>query len=198
MTPEDLARITEEKRLRKNEGMRRWRERMQRENPEELRRQKREWKRANYWKNPEKQRARAREWKEKNPEKVAAVRAAWYARRGRDYYREYGRKDRKKNPVRYMLRNSRNRAKEIGVSFSLAESDIKIPAFCPVLGIQLESGIGKGGWFFDNSPSIDRVDSSKGYAAENIQVISWRANALKKDATLDEMRRVVAYMERHL
>jgi hypothetical protein len=45
------------------------------------------------------------------------------------------------------------------------------------------------------SPSIDRVDSSKGYTKDNIQVISHRANNLKNNATLEELRKLVTYVE---
>ena len=84
------------------------------------------------------------------------------------------------------------------MSFDIEEKDVVIPEYCPVLGIKLESGVGKGKWFLDASPSIDRIDPTKGYTKGNVQVISWRANALKRDGTIAEMRAIVAYMERHL
>ena len=39
----------------------------------------------------------------------------------------------------------------------------------------------------DNSPSLDRIDSSKGYTPDNVWVISRRANIIKHDATLEEL-----------
>jgi hypothetical protein len=45
---------------------------------------------------------------------------------------------------------------------------------------------------------LDRIDNSKGYTPSNIQVISWRANRIKADASADELRRVLAYMEGRL
>lgn len=98
-----------------------------------------------------------------------------------------------------MLRNTKNRAKEIGVEFALLPEHIVIPEFCPVLGIKLEVGNGKGkSWKLHNSPSIDRFDNTKGYTSDNIRVISWRANLLKRDATLEELECVVAYMKGRL
>lgn len=47
----------------------------------------------------------------------------------------------------------------------------------------------------DDSPSIDRFDNALGYVKGNIRVISTRANLLKRDATVDEVRRLLAYME---
>jgi len=99
---------------------------------------------------------------------------------------------REKNPARYMLAICKNRAKKQGLAFDLVESDIVIPAICPVFGRKFEKG--KRG-FNSNSPSVDRFDPVKGYVRGNVRVISWRANCLKRDATLEELRKVVAYME---
>lgn len=86
---------------------------------------------------------------------------------------------------------AKHRCKSTGVDFTISIDDVVIPTTCPVLGIALESG---GGGFSNNSPSIDRVSPDKGYTPENIRVISWRANKLKSDATLDEMVAVLNYM----
>lgn len=45
----------------------------------------------------------------------------------------------------------------------------------------------------NNAPSIDRFDNNKGYEKGNVAVISWRANNLKRDATLDELQKVVKW-----
>ena len=41
-----------------------------------------------------------------------------------------------------------------------------------------------------NSPSIDRIDPSKGYTKDNVWVISRRANTIKSNATVDEVEKV--------
>jgi len=46
-----------------------------------------------------------------------------------------------------------------------------------------------------DTPSVDRFDNTKGYTRDNIRVISLRANLLKKDATVDEVRKLLVYME---
>lgn len=93
-----------------------------------------------------------------------------------------------------LLKGARDRANKYGLDFSLVKEDIKIPTHCPVLGIPLFRNRKP---FADNSPSLDRINSVKGYTKGNICVISNRANLLKKDATLDELRKLVKYLETH-
>jgi hypothetical protein len=85
------------------------------------------------------------------------------------------------------------RAKKKGIEFSLELADIRIPKVCPVLGIPITPNIG-GKSATPNSPTLDRLDSSKGYTKENTRVISWRANKIKADATLAELEAIVRYM----
>jgi hypothetical protein len=97
-----------------------------------------------------------------------------------------------------MMRAMKRRSKTYGSDGSVKPEDVVIPEYCPVLGIKLYPSVGKGVKTLDNfynSPSIDRIDSSKGYTKENIQVISFRANCLKRDASLWEIRALVGYME---
>lgn len=47
----------------------------------------------------------------------------------------------------------------------------------------------------DNSPSIDRIDNLKGYTKENIKIISHRANAIKRDASVEEVEKILKYMK---
>jgi len=74
--------------------------------------------------------------------------------------------------------------KKIGVSLSLTSGDIFIPKVCPVLGIPLFVGKGKQG---PNSPSLDRIDSKLGYMSDNVMVISYKANAMKQNASKEEL-----------
>jgi hypothetical protein len=88
--------------------------------------------------------------------------------------------------------SARQRAKRRGIPFDLKPADIVIPETCPVLGIPLFRGVGTLG---PNSPSIDQVVIGKGYVPNNICVISHRANALKRDGTVEELEKVIAYMK---
>lgn len=92
--------------------------------------------------------------------------------------------------ARLLLKSSRYRAKRGGLRHTLTLADIYVPVRCPVLGLRLTPSTGRAG---PNSPSLDRIDSRKGYVPGNVIVVSWRANELKKNATLLEMERVAAF-----
>ncbi len=89
------------------------------------------------------------------------------------------------------------RARKAGLEFTITKEDIVIPDVCPVLGIPIIPGKGRVGdglvGALDTSPSVDRIDNSKGYIPGNIMVISWRANYLKNNASLDELILLAEY-----
>jgi hypothetical protein len=95
------------------------------------------------------------------------------------------------DPLRAMLSGARNRATRLGVPFDITLADIPVPAECPVLGIPLRWSERRT----DATPSLDRVDPKKGYVRGNVFVISWRANKIKTDATITELRAVLRYVE---
>ncbi len=76
--------------------------------------------------------------------------------------------------------------------FDLTRDDVIIPSHCPVLGIELDP-LAKNK--ADNLPTFDRIDNAKGYVKGNVWVISWRANRLKWNSTLDELRSLVRALE---
>ncbi len=81
-------------------------------------------------------------------------------------------------------------AKKRNIEFKLSLSDLNnltFPITCPILGIPIRYNKGKAQ---DDSISIDRIDSSKGYEIENIIVISWKANRLKNNATSEELQKI--------
>jgi hypothetical protein len=76
------------------------------------------------------------------------------------------------------------RAKAKKVPFSLTLDDMSLPERCPILGIALQfNTVSPDG----NSYSVDRIDNTKGYTSDNVQIVSLRANMLKSNATLDEL-----------
>lgn len=92
---------------------------------------------------------------------------------------------------KHLLRHAKERANKTGAEFDLDVADIRIPVTCPILGIPLERGIGKR---HDGSPTLDRIDPSKGYVRGNVAVLSHRANLYKNDGTSEEHRKIAAWM----
>lgn len=110
------------------------------------------------------------------------------------------RKYARNNQLATWFKCKRNNAKFQGIPFEITLDDVTpIPSVCPILGIPLRmyQGTGKGKGSFRDSASIDRLDPSKGYVKGNVQVISARANTLKNDMTLLELKKLVDYLERH-
>ena len=89
-----------------------------------------------------------------------------------------------------MFYDARKRALALSLPFDIEPEDILVPDVCPVLGINL---VLRG--TRDAAPSLDRLIPALGYVKGNIRVISFRANRLKSDASVDEIRKVLAYME---
>lgn len=94
-----------------------------------------------------------------------------------------------------LLTDAKKRAKQSGVPFDIVIDDLlPIPEICPVFAIRLEYGT--KGKYSPNSPSIDRVNPTKGYIKGNVWIISKRANTIKSDATPLELRQVADAIER--
>jgi hypothetical protein len=93
-------------------------------------------------------------------------------------------------PEFFLWEASKCRAKKRELEHTLKLSDIQVPMVCPVLGIPLKVGMGEQS---PNSPSIDRIDNNKGYTPENILIVSWRANDLKGNATIEELEKIVNF-----
>lgn len=135
----------------------------------------------------------------KGPEGRAARKALNKEWRGRnkERLRVYSRARYLADPVGNLLRNAKARAREQGLAFELTREDIVVPALCPVFGVPLVIGT-RTGWVTPTSPTLDRVDNTRGYVRDNVCVISWRANELKGSASLEEVERVAEYMRRHM
>jgi hypothetical protein len=98
-------------------------------------------------------------------------------------------KFRSADPKSWLLYASRQRSKQRGWDNTLTLNDVPdIPKRCPVFPwIILEYKIGVGRSEIDSSPSLDRIDNTKGYVKRNVRVISHRANNLKSDASDKEL-----------
>jgi len=99
-------------------------------------------------------------------------------------------KNNKVTPEKRLFYGAKNRAKKRGLEFSITLADIVMPKKCPVFGIPIFKTNGE--FKFDpNCASLDRIDNSRGYTRDNVWVISGKANFIKKDATIDELKRLV-------
>jgi hypothetical protein len=129
--------------------------------------------------NKERIKARDKAYRETNKETLAAKTKAW----------------RETHPEKALLKRARARANKIGQEFNIDESDIVIPAVCPILGIELKLADGR---MEPGSPSLDRIDNSKGYIKGNVAVISNRANRIKSNCTADDLRRIAEWIDEQL
>ncbi len=90
------------------------------------------------------------------------------------------------NHASVLLSNAKRRAEQNGWNFNLELKDIVIPDKCPILEVPFIMGT-KGDYMY--TPSIDRIDNSKGYIKGNIQIISMKANSMKNAATPEELEK---------
>lgn len=110
----------------------------------------------------------------------------------RDVLVEQGKQNRRLNPISYLFKGAKHRAKTKGVSFSINKADVIIPDICPIFDIPLAVGEGTT---HDGSPTLDRVTPDFGYIPGNIVVISHKANTIKSNGTAEEHRRIADWME---
>lgn len=125
-----------------------------------------------------------KEWRKKNADHIKRYLEHKYP----DYAEHMG-QSRVNNPERYMHSRAKSRAKKRGLDFNIEQSDINIPIICPILGIPIikEYVKGRKAAPTPNSPSLDRIDNSKGYTKGNVRVISHKANTMKHNATKNEL-----------
>jgi len=136
-------------------------------------------------------RMQAAAWEKANPDKLAAIRSRRAAKLKVDpelraKATEVTRAWERDNPASVLLRSARNRARRDRIDFNIDLADIKIPEICPLLGIKLAARQGGHGPQ-DASPSLDRIDNTKGYIKGNVWVVSWLANKMKATATNEQL-----------
>jgi hypothetical protein len=134
---------------------------------------------------------RARKWRKDNPEKYKQ-----HQKKYRDAHPQQllqrVKNWRYKNPEKAMLQRVRARARRKQYEFNLEISDILIPSICPILGISIDKIV--TGTPRNDSPSLDRIDNTKGYIKGNVMVISHKANVMKLNATPEELIRFAQWV----
>jgi len=104
---------------------------------------------------------------------------------------------------RFRCKNLRNnlvlRAKNKGYESDIS-TDYLVEIFpkdfiCPVLGTKMIWG---GDKRKRNSPSVDKIFPDKGYIKGNVAIISERANSIKTDASLEEIKKLTSWLEKEI
>jgi len=101
--------------------------------------------------------------------------------------------------INAMFISARMRAKRDGIIFDITRADIAAmvgDGRCPVFGTpySLRSSHGPNGGS-DDSATLDRFVPDRGYTTENCAVISKRANNIKSNATIQQIRHLLTWME---
>lgn len=104
------------------------------------------------------------------------------------------------NTLAYQLRQRKNSAIKQGIPFNITLEQIEQPEYCPVLGIKLNYAWGgnQGHLRDPNKATLDKLVPELGYVPGNVFVISWRANRLKADMTIQELEKILNYMKERL
>ena len=116
---------------------------------------------------------RCRKWKKDNPNNIKAT-------------NDKRNNERRSNPSKAMLDRAKRRSVKQGINFDLEESDLQIPLICPVLNKEMLVSDSKVPNRY--SPSLDKIKPELGYVKGNIQVISYKANTMKSDASGEELQ----------
>lgn len=132
--------------------------------------------------NPEKHRARSRQRRQDHPE--------WYREREPKYYRTYRAKMLSSRPWRYLLQSARLRAKEKQWAYELDDTWARRrwTGKCEITSIPFEQNGSRGPWPL--SPTIDRINSKKGYTKRNSRFVLWGCNAIKGSGTDADMLKI--------
>ena len=92
-----------------------------------------------------------------------------------------------------LLSHLKSSAKKRNIEFSLTLLDLYdlgFPLTCPLLNVPLNYS-NRG--YNEFNPSIDRIDSNRGYVADNIQVMSFKANRAKNNLSDKELKQMAKY-----
>jgi hypothetical protein len=109
-----------------------------------------------------------------------------------------------RNPENTFFRQFHHRRQSAiknGIPFSITFEELHKPEFCPVLGVKLNyaCSTGEDGKQTRDpcKASIDKLVPELGYVPGNVFIISWRANKLKSNMSIDELEKILDYMKRN-
>lgn len=163
------------------------------------------------WSEDKKESSRQRHKELRKQDHIKASTAA-YNKKWHEENSGYSAQWRKKNPgkIKVMDRKQMEKLKEVpwvrclyaikqsakrrGIEFNLTKEYLESiwTDVCPIFGIKMVINEGKAK---DNSYSLDRIDSNKGYVEGNVMVISYRANVIKSMGTAEEHQKIASFLE---
>lgn len=81
------------------------------------------------------------------------------------------------------------------IPFTIDFSELDQPEFCPVFGVRLNYVANEKGNRKPIRASIDKIVPELGYVSGNVKIISEQANRLKNDATVEQLKMILKYIE---
>lgn len=148
----------------------------------------------------QKRKAYNNEYRQKNKEVVNEKKREYYQKKMNDLqFVENVNNGQRKRYSRYvynrLFNNCKTRAEKRNLEFNITIEDIVIPDKCPLLEIDIFTGTKED---YSSSPTVDRIDNTKGYIKGNIKIISSLANTMKNCATLEQLMLFCKNMETYL
>ena len=146
-----------------------------------------------------------RAWKWKNRERLSLRRRELYEQSEKIIEARRRRERWVKDPIRQRARSlragMRARSKKIGLAFDsetltrdyLAKTLREAPN-CPCCGTKFQMQP-SGKVPSDASPSVDRFLPHLGYTVENVVILCWRCNNIKRNYSAADLRRVAAWID---
>ena len=123
-----------------------------------------------------------------------------WAKNNKDKTRKYALTYRKRNRLKVLVRLAKNRAKTNGIPIDVKYMDwlaTQTASVCECCGIAFRYDLrGKGSQPQEQTSTLDRINQKRGYIVGNVGIICWRCNRIKSDATILELKRLVAYADR--
>lgn len=110
--------------------------------------------------------------------------------------KEEARKGRLNNYFVQYVRGKRSECKKKGIPFDLDAKYLEElwTGVCPIFNIEIHKAA--EGYGSHRSAHLDRFKPELGYVYGNVMWISGRANRIKYDATIEELKQIVDWMER--
>jgi hypothetical protein len=162
---------------------------------EEIKEQSENW----YTEHPDRQKEIQRAVYQRHREERLEKRRQNY-RLNPDKYNESTKQWNKRNPLYSFVTAAKRRAKKKGFSFDLTVEHLEEiwTGVCPILCEAIQVRAAKGSINKRNRASLDRIDNSKGYVIGNVQWLSWQANTMKSNGSLEDMIKIGEWAQKQL